>query len=99
MLRPEGLSLKVQREDRSTFSATLSSKLETDFLEDMHPFIIVSMQRRAEKSQGQATRPLLGLPTYENAFAPDLFTPTSGSNQERPREGGGQLAAIPGRPA
>ena len=52
MLRPEGLSPKAQREEGSTFSATLSSKPETDFLGDMHPFIIVSVQQRAEKSEG-----------------------------------------------
>ena len=52
ILRLKGLSLKEQRKDESTSSATLNSKPQTDFLEDMHLFVIVSVQRRAEKSQG-----------------------------------------------
>jgi len=82
MLKPESLSTKAQREDGSTFSSILSSKPETDFLENIHPLIIMSVQRRAEKSQSRAARPLPRLPACENAFALDLFTLTSGSNQE-----------------
>ena len=99
MLKPESLSTKAQREDGSTFSSILSSKPETDFLENMQPFIIVSVQRRAEKSQGQASRPFPGFPACENTFASDLFTPTSGSNQDHTREGGERLAVVLGRPA
>ena len=80
MLRLEGLSPKAQREDGPTFSATLNSKPKTDFLEDMHTFTIVSVQRRAKKSQGQVARHFPGLPAYKNVFAPDLFTLTSRSN-------------------
>ena len=82
MLKPESLSTKAQREDGSTFSSILSSKPETDFLENIHPLIIMSVQRRAEKSQSRAARPLPRLPACENAFALDLFTLTSGSNHE-----------------
>ena len=70
------MSPKAQDKDGSTFSATLNSKPETNFPENMHPFIIVSVQQRAEKSQGQAARPLLDLLAYANTFALDLFTPT-----------------------
>jgi len=79
-LRPEGMSPKAQDKDGSTFSATLNSKPETNFLGNMHPFIIVSVEQRAEKSQGQAARPLLDLLAYANTFALDLFTPTFGNN-------------------
>ena len=48
-LRLEGLRTKAQREDGSTFSATLSFKPETDFLETRQPFIIVLVQRRAKR--------------------------------------------------
>ena len=52
-LRPEGLRPKAQKEDGSTFSATLSSKPKTDFLETMQPFIIVLVQRRAKRARAR----------------------------------------------
>jgi len=60
---------------------------------DLQSLRSVSVQQRAEGFQSQAARPKL------HRLRKPPFAPTSREHLERPREGGGRTAEIPGRPA
>ena len=71
---------------------------QTGLRSNVDPVNNVPERRRPERSQSQADRPRRGQPLTTSVGAMQL-PPTSGGNQERPRKGGGQMAASPGRPA
>ena len=68
-------------------------KAQTNLRSDVQLVINVTEQQRLEMSQSQADRPQ---PVCVEA---KQLPPTSGGNQERPREGGGRSEAPPGQPA
>ena len=59
--------------DGSIFSETLSSKPKTAFGENIQMLMDVSMQRRAEKCQGQAACPSLGRSACEKHAQSQFF--------------------------
>ena len=68
-------------------------KTRTDLRSNVQLIINVTEQRRPETCQSQAGRPLTV------SVEAKQLPPTSGRNQERPREGGGRSEKLPGRPA
>ena len=91
-LRPKGVH-QVQLGPPAVTNQRI--RTQTDLRGNVQPSINVSEQWTAEvpAGLGEAGRPLTV--TVETT----QLLPISGLNQERPREGGGQLAATPGRPA